>query len=330
MSSPPILEIENLFVTIKSKNGNVYPVQDISCKIYRGEKIGIAGESGSGKSIFALSVGNLLPPNTFSISAKKFKFQNFDLLSLDEYAWRKIRGTKIGYVFQESLVSLNPHLTIGTQLSEHLVVHWKLSKKGAFERAVNLLMKLQLSEPELRMKMYPHQLSGGMRQRVAIAMALILNPEIIIADEPTTALDATLQVQIIELLNFINKEYGTSVIFITHDLSLLANFCSHIWIMYGGKILESAPVEQIYRKPLHPYTRLLLSIRQNFKKGGSLRTIAGSPPSMKRIHTNCPFYDRCEFAKEICRTEPLRLLEVAPGHCSACVLIQKGEIKLES
>ncbi len=328
MNAFPILEIEDLSITIKSVSGDVYPVQNISCKIYKGEKIGIVGESGSGKSIFALSIGNLLPPDIFSINARKFRFLEFDLLSLDERVWQKIRGVQIAYVFQESLVSLNPHLTIGTQLSEHLVTHCKIPKREAFERAVNLLTKLQMSDAESRMKMYPHQLSGGMRQRVAIAMALILNPTLIIADEPTTALDATLQMQIIDLLNFINREYGTSVIFITHDLSLLAHFCSRIWIMYGGKILESASVEQLYLQPLHPYTKLLLSVRQNLREKSILNTIPGSPPSMKEEFKGCPFSDRCKFAKEICVSEHVKLLEVAPEHYTACILVQEGKIKL--
>lgn len=328
MDVSPILEIEELSITINSGDLRVYPVQGISCKVYRGDKIGIAGESGSGKSIFALSIGNLLPQKIFSIEAKKFEFLGLDLLSLNESAWQKIRGIKIGYVFQESLVALNPHLSIGTQLTEHLVVHSKISKKDAFERAVSLLTKLQLSDAESRMKMYPHQLSGGMRQRVAIAMALILNPSLVIADEPTTALDATLQVQIVDLLNYINREYGTTIIFITHDLSLLTNFCSHIWIMYGGKILESAPVVNIYQGPKHPYTKLLLSIRGDMKGKGSLKTIPGTPPDMKKRFACCPFYYRCEFATEICAIEPVRLEEVTPNHYTACILVQRGELML--
>lgn len=328
MNESSLLEIEHLSITINTQNGKVYPVQDISCRVFRGDIIGIPGESGSGKSIFALSIGNLLPTEIFSIKARKFRFLDFDLLDLDEYEWQKIRGGQIGYVFQESLVSLNPHLTIGTQLTEHLIAHRGISKREAYQIAVDILTKLQLSEPESRMNMYPHQLSGGMRQRVAIAMAIILNPTLIIADEPTTALDATLQLQIINLLKLIKKEYGSSIIFITHDLSLLKNFCSHIWIMYGGKILESAPVDSIYAQPLHPYTKLLMSIKEKNKGKSPLKTIPGTPPNMKEILVGCPFYDRCEYAKEICRKTPFRLLEIKPHHYTSCILVQDWKIAI--
>ncbi|MCX8064547.1 MAG: ABC transporter ATP-binding protein [Candidatus Hydrogenedentes bacterium] len=328
MGSLPILEIERLSIVINTGGEKVYPVQDISCRVYKGDRIGIVGESGSGKSIFALSIGNLLTPGVFSVKAEKFRFLDYNLLNLSESSWQKIRGTHIGYVFQESLVSLNPHLTVGTQLTEHLVAHRGVSKKDAQKSAVDILAKLQLSDPISRMKMYPHQLSGGMRQRIAIAMALMLTPTLIIADEPTTALDATLQVQIVNLLNIISREYGSSVIFITHDLSLLANFSSHIWVMYGGKILETAPVECLYREPLHPYTKILISIRHNLEEKKILKTIPGSPPDMKTLYPGCPFYDRCRFAKEECNNSAVSLVELLPNHYTACTLVQKGEITL--
>lgn len=323
-----LLSIQNLTIRLQTRHGDIFPVQNISCHIDEHEIIGIVGESGSGKSVFALSLARLLPEKMAHLDANKIQFLNYDLIHLPKKEWQKIRGAMISYVFQDSLVSLNPYLTIGYQLMEPLHIHHKYPVDKAEQTAIEYLKAVQIPDPEIQMKRYPHHLSGGMRQRVAIAMALISRPKLLIADEPTTALDATLQAQILNLLKKLHQENPFTMIIITHDLSIVTGLCHRIWIMYAGKILESAPVTRLFLNPQHPYTHALLSLKQNIGSRKRLQSLPGKPPELKTLLERCPFAERCSYAVQECYDKPLIHTEIEPSHFTTCRRIINHEIEL--
>ncbi len=323
-----LLSIKNLTIRLRTRHGDIFPVQNVTCQIDEHELISIVGESGSGKSVFALSLARLLPEKRVHINANEINFLNYNLMNLPKRDWLKIRGAMISYVFQDSLVALNPHLTVGYQLTEPLKIHYKYSPEKLRQTAIDFLKAVQIPDPELQMKRYPHQLSGGMRQRVAIAMALISRPKLLIADEPTTALDATLQAQILNLFKKLHHEKPFTMIIITHDLSLVTGLCHRVWIMYAGKILETAPVPRLFHRPLHPYTYALLSLRKNMGSRKRLQSLPGNPPDLKIPLERCPFAERCPYTVKECYEEPISPKEMEPDHFTTCRRIINREIEL--
>lgn len=314
-----LLEVKNLKTSFFTHVGEVKAIRDISFSVRKGEAVGIVGESGSGKSVTSLSIMQLQHPGR--IMGGEILFHGEDLLKKNKKEMRKMRSSKIAMIFQDPMTSLNALITIGSQISEAVLEHEKLSKKQAMERAVEMLRLVGIPDPEERIHCYPHEFSGGMRQRVMIAMALSCNPELLIADEPTTALDVTIQAQILRLLNDLKERTNTSIILITHDLGVVASSCSRIIVMYGGQIMETGTVEDIFYSPLHPYTMgLLKSIP---KAGGSrerLQSIAGTPPDMLQPPAGCPFYPRCEFAMGVCRERTVPEFHRGDEHAVRCWL----------
>ncbi|MDL2281307.1 ABC transporter ATP-binding protein [Selenomonadales bacterium OttesenSCG-928-I06] len=299
-----LLEVRNLSVTFDFLEGKVQAVRDVNFEIEKGEILGIVGESGCGKSVMAKSIMRLICDDYCNL-AGNILFNDVDLLTMSEEHLQKIRGNFISMAFQNPLSSLNPVLTIGLQVAEPFLIHTDMSRKDAFLKAQEMISKVGISDPETRLLQYPHQISGGMRQRVAIAMALALEPQILIADEVTTALDVTVQAQIIELLKKLNKELSSSIMFITHDLALLTNICHRVIVMYAGQIVESASVDELYNDPKHPYTKSLLqSIPRIDKKKKSLTSIPGSVIDLRDLPDGCAFFARCSFRKDVCKTSP--------------------------
>jgi len=317
-----LLEVQDLKTYFNVKAGKVRAVDGVSFAIKPGERLGVVGESGCGKSVTALSIMRLLPKPAGEQAGGSVIFEDQDLLDLPESAMRKVRGSKIGMIFQDPLTCLNPTMTVGKQIAEGLLIHIKhLGKQEAHRRAISLLEQVGIPAAAQRVNSYPHQFSGGMRQRVMIAMALACNPKLIIADEPTTALDVTVQAQILELISAVSKEFGTAVILITHDLGVVAGMTDRVVVMYAGKVVETAPTDEIFANPRHPYTLgLLASVpRVDEQRHAELRTIEGAPPDMLRPPPGCPFMPRCAFARAICRTMPP--LDPLPGnaaHRKAC------------
>lgn len=316
-----LLEVQDLKTYFKTKAGFVRAVDGVSFAIKPGEKIALVGESGCGKSVTALSIMKLIdqPPGEFAGGAILFEDQ--DLLDLQESAMRKIRGGQIGIIFQDPMTCLNPTMPIGKQIAEGLKIHLKMSNSQALQRAVSLLEQVGIPAASERINSYPHQLSGGMRQRVMIAIALACNPKLLIADEPTTALDVTVQAQILDLLSTVCQEFGTALILITHDLGVVAGMTDRVVVMYAGKVVEEAPTEELFAHPRHPYTLGLLSSVPRLDEGRQteLRTIEGTPPDLLQPPPGCPFMPRCFFARNICRTMPP--LDSLPGnsmHRKAC------------
>jgi oligopeptide/dipeptide ABC transporter ATP-binding protein len=301
-----------------------HAVSGVSFEIRRGEVLGIVGESGSGKSVAALSLVRLIPDPPGRIAAGEVWFGGRDLLKLPIEEVRKVRGREIAMIFQEPMTSLNPVFTIGMQVMEPLLFHFDLSRKEAAERAVEALDAVGIPDARRRMADYPHQFSGGMRQRVMIAMALTCNPAILIADEPTTALDVTIQAQVLELmLDLQRKREGAAVVLITHDLCVIAETCRRVIVMYGGKIQEEAPVVELFEQPLHPYTKgLMASIPHAQDKGKRLAVIRGNVPSIFDLPEGCKFCTRCPEVMDRCWTEEPELREVSPGHRVRCHLLE--------
>jgi oligopeptide/dipeptide ABC transporter ATP-binding protein len=315
-----VLEVNNLVTKFGTSDGVVHAVNGVSFALKEGETLGVVGESGCGKSVTMLSVLRLIPTPPAEIKSGTAQFLGRDLLKMSSSEIRNVRGAQIGMVFQDPMTSLNPVLTIGRQLTEPLEVHQNLSQRDARERAVKLLEMVNIPSPQSRLEDYPHQFSGGMRQRVMIAMALACTPQLLIADEPTTALDVTIQAQIIELVKRLREAMGMSIIWITHDLGIVAGLAHRVMVMYAGYIVERSVVGDLYTKPLHPYTRGLLGSLPRLDETESRRlvNIEGAPPDLYTEPKSCPFAPRCPFAYERCHAENPPLDEVEPGHEVAC------------
>jgi oligopeptide transport system ATP-binding protein len=315
-----LLEVNNLEVKFSSPKGLINAVNNISFFLNKGEVLGIVGESGSGKTVSALSLLNLLPVNG-RITNGEILFENKDLLLSSKKHIRQIRGNKISMIFQDPMSSLNPLMKIGKQVNESMIYHKIIDQKSVLKKTLNLLKKTKIPSPEEGVNNYPHQFSGGMRQRAMIAMGLSCNPSILIADEPTTALDVTVQAQIIELVKDLKNEYGMSVVWITHDLGVLASIADRVLVMYAGKIVEEASVFDIFSNPKHPYTKGLIDsiprLDRN-KSSGNLQTIEGAPPDLISYPKGCPFSERCMYTKDICREMIPINTENTKDHYFAC------------
>jgi len=316
-----LLEVQDLKLYFKVKAGLVRAVDGVDFTVRPGERVGIVGESGCGKSVTALSIMRLIPQPPGIYAGGSVLFEDQDLLDTTESYMRSIRGGKIGMIFQDPMTCLNPTMTVGNQIAEGLRIHLKLGKDEALKRAQALLEQVGIPAAAERINSYPHQFSGGMRQRVMIAMALACNPKLLIADEPTTALDVTVQAQILELINGVCSDFGTAVILITHDLGVVAGMTDRVVVMYAGKVAEEAPTDELFANPRHPYTLgLLASVpRLDEARHATLRTIEGAPPDLLKPPPGCPFMPRCAFARNICRTmPPLDPVAGNSSHRKAC------------
>jgi oligopeptide transport system ATP-binding protein len=322
-----LLQVTNLRTSFHTRSGVYRAVDGVSFSIAKGETLGIVGESGSGKSVTCQSLLGLIPQPPGRIEEGEARFDGVDLLHCSARELRSIRGRRIAMIFQDPMTSLNPYLRVSEQIIEPLLIHENISKQDALARALAMLEAVGINDAPRRLHQYPHEFSGGMRQRVMIAMALITRPELLIADEPTTALDVTVQAQILELLKKLQRESGMAVIFITHDLGVVSGLCDRVQVMYAGRIVEAAGTRTLFQSPRHPYTQALQrSIPALQARGQELYTIPGMPPDLSKPLPGCPFAPRCAFAVERCVKEPARLLEVAPGHAHACIRAQAGEI----
>ncbi|MGI9415412.1 MAG: ABC transporter ATP-binding protein [Hyphomicrobiales bacterium] len=314
----PLLSIKDLSVSFSIESGPVSIVEHVGFDMEAGEVVGLVGESGCGKSVTAMSIMRLLPQGVSRIDGGEVVFEGKGLLDLDEAGMCAIRGDRIGMIFQEPMTSLNPTYTVGFQLTEALHLHRETSRAEARKLAVEMLHLVGVSAPERRMDQYPHELSGGLRQRVMIAMALICRPSLLIADEPTTALDVTIQAQILDLLLRLKQDMGMAILMITHDLGVVAEFCERVMVMYAGRIVEQADVAELFETPRHPYTRGLMDAMPRLNGGkGKLPTIPGMVPSPSERSEGCHFADRCARAAERCRTDHPPL-DGPPGHRFAC------------
>jgi oligopeptide/dipeptide ABC transporter ATP-binding protein len=318
-----ILEIDNLQTHFFTADGVVRAVDGVSYAVRSGETLGVVGESGCGKSVTALSVLRLIATPPGRIVAGAIRFEGRNLLAMTETEMEGIRGNDISMIFQEPMTSLNPLFTVGRQISEAIALHQGLSRRAAMSKAVEMLQRVNMPEPEQRAHAYPHQLSGGMRQRVCIAMALLCDPEVLIADEPTTMLDVTIQSQILELLRELRQQRGMSILFITHDLGVVAELCDRVVVMYAGRIVEQGPTSELLNAPLHPYTEALLrsTPRVEVKGGGELFPIAGLPPRLSGAKlTECAFAPRCTRVREGCREGEPALVTTPEGRLRRCII----------
>ncbi|NJD98500.1 ABC transporter ATP-binding protein [Thermococcus sp. LS1] len=313
-----VLEIRDLYINFRTMWGVAKVLNGVSFEIREGEIFGLVGETGCGKSVTALSVLRLLPSNAQILGEILFKGEN--LLEKSEEEMRKLRGKEISIIFQDPMTSLNPLFKIGDQMVDIITLHEGLNKEEAWEHAKNLLKSVGLSDPERILNSYPHELSGGMRQRIMIAMALSSNPSLLIADEPTTALDVTIQKQILKLILDLRDRYNFSVLLITHDLGVVAEVCDRVGVMYAGNIVEIAPTEELFENPLHPYTQGLLSVVPDPRTKKPLKPLGGSVPSLLNPPVGCRFHPRCDYAKDICSRVKPELIERSPGHFVACHL----------
>jgi oligopeptide transport system ATP-binding protein len=315
----PLLEVKNLTTRFNTQDGVVHAVNGVSFTLDKGEFVGVVGESGSGKSVTMMSLLRLIPIPPGEITDGYAMFEGRDLLTLSPSALRKVRGGQVGFIFQDPMTSLNPVLTVGYQIKESLRIHRQLPKGELDARAQDLLELVGIPSAKQRLESFPHELSGGMRQRVMIAVALACDPQVLIADEPTTALDVTIQAQIIEIIKDLQERLGTAVIWITHDLGVVAGLAERVMVMYGGQIVEEALVRDLYASPKHPYTQGLLgSIPRLDQKGLELVNIKGQPPSLYAEPNSCSFAPRCPHAFDRCRTENPFLIDVEAGHRVAC------------
>jgi len=320
-----LLQVNHLQTNFYTENGVVKAVNDVSFAIREGETVCIVGESGCGKSITALSLMQLIPENG-KVEGGEITFAGKNLLKLNKKDVRRLRGNEIGMIFQEPMTSLNPVFTIGEQMIEPIQEHLLLSKKDAYKKAMELITMLGIPNAEKIVNLYPHELSGGMLQRIMIAIALSCNPKLIIADEPTTALDVTIQAQILDLLREIKKEFNTSILLITHDLGVVAEMADYVVVMYAGKVVEEGPVLELFKNPQHPYTKGLLKAKPVIgERKERLYTIAGQVPNLVELQEACYFADRCEHAMDICRIKQPVLNEISKGQKAACWLYEDGE-----
>ncbi|MGE0224032.1 MAG: ABC transporter ATP-binding protein [Acetobacteraceae bacterium] len=324
-TAAPVLEVDNLQTHFFTSDGVVKAVDGVSYTVRSGETLGVVGESGCGKSVTALSILRLVANPPGRIVGGAIRFDGRNLLDLTEPQMEDIRGNHISMIFQEPMTSLNPLYTVGRQISEAIALHQGLSKRDAMEKAVEMLRRVSIPEPERRVHAYPHQMSGGMRQRVMIAMALSCNPKVLIADEPTTALDVTIQAQILDLMRDLQEKFGTAIVLITHDMGVVAENADRVVVMYAGRKVEEAPVDDLFDRPGHPYTRGLLGSIPNLEAAAHsgpnrerLNEIKGMVPSLARLPSGCTFAPRCGFATEQCLAKYPRLEEYRPGHFVAC------------
>lgn len=324
MSKEKILEVNNLRTIFKSRGQEVQAVRGVTFSVDKGEIMGIVGESGSGKSVTMKAVMGILPENT-SIAFDSLKLNGKELGGISAEEYRKLRGKEMTMIFQDPMTALNPLKKIGSQLEEVILRHSSCTKQQAKEKAIEMLRKVGIPVPEQRVKQYPHEFSGGMRQRVLIAMALACEPQLLIADEPTTALDVTIQAQILDLLKELEEEYHTSIVLITHDMGVVATVCSKIAIMYGGLIMETGTTDEIFYEPRHPYTKALLRAipSLDLKEGERLQSIEGLPPSLVHPPLGCPFAERCEYASERCHQEMPEYTTYSETHRAMCFLNEK-------
>ncbi|ROQ92025.1 ABC transporter ATP-binding protein [Desulfosoma caldarium] len=324
---PPLLQVDHLTTYFFTDRGTVKAVDDVSFSLESGKTLALVGESGCGKSVTALSIMRLIPEPPGKIVSGRILFDGTDLVQLSEPDMRHVRGNRISMIFQEPMTSLNPVFRVGDQIAEVLELHQKLSRKEALDRAVGLLRMVGIPSAESRLRDYPHQMSGGMRQRVMIAMALACNPRLLIADEPTTALDVTIQAQILELMDELRRTTGTAVLLITHDLGVVAETAEHVVVMYAGRVVEEAPVSELFHHPLHPYTQGLLrsipSLVEDDKR--RLEAIPGVVPSLLALPAGCRFNDRCKFAMDRCYAEEPPLMTIELGHQVRCWLYVKED-----
>lgn len=313
-----LLQIEDLHVSFLGKQGELKVIRGLNYDIKQGETLGVVGESGCGKSVTSLAILRLLG-NNGKIPKGRIVFKGTDMLKLSEEKMRSFRGHKVAMIFQEPMTALNPVLTIGKQICEQINTHQNLSKSQQLKRAVELLDLVGIPSANKRVHQYPHQLSGGMRQRAMIAMALSCNPDLLIADEPTTALDVTIQAQILELLQQLQRDFGMAIQFITHDMGVISEISDRIMVMYAGIIVEKASAEEIFHNPKHPYTVGLLNAIPSINKSQKrLNTIEGTVPNLRELPKGCPFQNRCPRVLEVCRTKDVILEEIKPGHEIAC------------
>lgn len=325
-----LLKIKNLKTTFSIDAGQVQAVRGIDISLKKGESLGIVGESGSGKSVTMLSIMGLLGENS-QITADEMIFDGENLLLKNRDEMRKISGGEIGMIFQDPMSSLNPLFTVGNQLIEAIRLHNKISRKKAQKKALELLQIVEISSPESRLNQYPHELSGGMRQRVMIAMAMSCNPKLLIADEPTTALDVTIQAQILDLMKNLKEKTDASIILITHDLGVIANMCEKVIVMYGGTVVEKGRTEEIFYNSKHPYTWGLLNSIPKCDEGKKekLVPIPGSPPDLLHPPEGCPFTSRCEYAMKICQGYRPELKRISDTHSSACWMLHPAMPKIQ-
>ena len=321
----PVLQVRGLKTVFRTRTGEVHAVNNVSFHLQRGELLGVVGESGSGKSVTMMSLLRLLPAPPAEIRAGEVLLNGRDLLQMGADELRDVRGGKVGFVFQDPMTSLNPVFNVGMQITEALRKHMGLSKAAAETRAVELLQLVGIPDARKRLKAFPHQFSGGMRQRVMIAIALACDPDVLIADEPTTALDVTIQAQILELVKELRAKLGMAIIWITHDLGVIAGIADRVMVMYGGQVVEQAPVRELFANPQHPYTRALLKTipKISGEREARLKVIEGQPPMLSAAPSACPFRERCEYRHDRCNAEnPLRRAvdgrEVGQGHDVAC------------
>ncbi|MFD2045327.1 ABC transporter ATP-binding protein [Ornithinibacillus salinisoli] len=326
-----ILEVDNLSVSFDTYGGEVKAVRGVSFELSEGETLAIVGESGSGKSVTAQSLMQLVPMPPGKFVSGSIMFDGEDLAQKSEKQMESIRGKDISMIFQDPMTSLNPTMTVGKQISEGLIKHQNMSQKEALVRAVELLKLVGIPNPETRVKQYPHQYSGGMRQRAMIAIALACNPKVLIADEPTTALDVTIQAQILDLMRGLQEETGTAIILITHDLGVVANAAKRVVVMYGGKIVESGNVDDIFYNPKHPYTWGLLASMPKIDGGGDeeLLAIPGSPPDLADPPKGCPFAARCPYAMKVCKEKMPDYKDVSDTQKTACWLLDERAPEVE-
>jgi len=324
-----LLTVHDLSVSFHTRVGVARAAQGVSFELERGETLGIVGESGSGKSVTCYAMMGLVPQPPGRIEGGQALFNGVDLLSCSTNELNAIRGRRMAMVFQDPMTSLNPYMRIADQIIEPLLIHGMADRKAALHRALDMLDEVGIPEAEHRLRMFPHEFSGGMRQRVMIAMALITKPDLLIADEPTTALDVTVQAQILDLIKKMQKELGMAVILISHDLGIVSGACDRVIVMYAGRIMESAAIDALFYQPRHPYTKALRrSIPALQVKGEELHTIPGAPPDAMHSPPGCPFAPRCEFAVEDCARQKIELLTVGEGHQSACLRVQRGDLSL--
>ncbi|MDG9668857.1 ATP-binding cassette domain-containing protein [Hahella sp. CR1] len=316
----PLLDVSYLSTKFSTPDGQVNAVNDVSFQLFPGESLGIVGESGSGKTQVFMSIMGLLADNGKTSGSVRFKGQ--ELLLMSKERLNEVRGSDMSLIFQDPMTSLNPFLKVSKQLTEVLVEHTGVSMQEARERCIEMLSKVGIPEPAKRFDMYPHEFSGGMRQRVMIAMALLCQPDLLIADEPTTALDVTIQAQILKLMNDLKREMNTAIVMITHDLGVVAGLCDRVLVMYGGRIVESGTVREIFYSPKHPYTMGLLASMPRLDGSGhtSLQAIPGQPPNLQNLPKGCSFHPRCPYAQDRCKLDHPPLRKVGENRLSACLL----------